>query len=253
MTPVPLRRRLLLLAAVAILPLALMSGVALKALLDQQRRQADQSSLDLARALATAVDTELRLTVSALQSLALTDPIGAPGEVDLAASHRFARRVLASRPEWRAIVLAKADGTPIFNTALEFGTPTPPVVEPDSLADVVRTKAPVIGSLTRGRQGNFAVPVRVPVMQDGEVRYVLSAIVRPESILRVVNQQRVPEDWVVAVFDSRNIRVARSREHERYLGTPASPSLLALMNRDDVDESVGPTSTVEGTPVHAVL
>ena len=70
--PVPLRSRLLLLAAVAILPLALMSGIALRALLDQQRQQTEQSSLDLARALATAVDTELRLTISALQSLALT-------------------------------------------------------------------------------------------------------------------------------------------------------------------------------------
>src|SRR5258705_6399072 len=109
MRPVPLRRRLLLLAAVAILPLALMSGIALKALLEQQRRQAEQSSLDLVRALATAVDTELRLTVSALESLALTDPIGSAA-TDLASAHRFARRVLASRAEWREILLAARDG-----------------------------------------------------------------------------------------------------------------------------------------------
>src|SRR5437763_11748064 len=106
MSAVPLRSRLLLLAAVAILPLALMSGIALQALLEQQRRQTEQSSLDLARALATAVDTELRLTISALQSLAVTEPLGSADEVDLRMAYAYAQRVLAARPEWRAILLA---------------------------------------------------------------------------------------------------------------------------------------------------
>jgi len=42
--------------------------------------------------------------------------------------------------------------------------------------------------------------VRVPVLRDGEVRYVLSAIVRPDAILRVVSQQRVPEDWIARQY-----------------------------------------------------
>ena len=63
------RQRLLWLTAGALLPLALAAGLALQALLDQQLQQTEQSSLDLTRALATAVDAELRLTVSALQTL----------------------------------------------------------------------------------------------------------------------------------------------------------------------------------------
>ncbi len=131
MRPVPLRRRLLLLAAVAILPLALMSGIALQALLEQQRRQTEQSSLDLARALATAVDTELRLTVSALQSLALTAPLGTAEHLDLAEAHESARRVLASRPEWRAVLLATPEGAALFSTAAAPGAPVPKVTEPE--------------------------------------------------------------------------------------------------------------------------
>ena len=215
MRPVPLRHRLVLLAAVAILPLALMSGLALHELLDQQRRQAEQSSLDLTRALATAVDTELRLTVSALESLSLTEPIGAPGAIDLASAHRFARRVLAVRPEWREILLAARDGTPLFSTNYEFGEPLPSVAEPKSLAEVVRIEEPVVGSLKRGRLGNLGIPVRVPVLRDGRVDYVLTAVVRPETILRVVNEQRLPADWIVSVFDGNRVRVARSREHDR--------------------------------------
>ena len=73
---ISLRQRLLALAAVAILPLALMSGVALRALLDEQRQQVEQSGLDLSRALVTAVDTELRLGLATLQTLASTGPTG---------------------------------------------------------------------------------------------------------------------------------------------------------------------------------
>ena len=38
-------------------------------------------------------------------------------------------------------------------------------------------------------------------------------------------QQRVPADWVVSVFDAKNARVARSRDHERDLGTPPTQCL----------------------------
>src|SRR5437868_3958311 len=93
---------------------------------------------------------------------------------------------------------------------------------PLALMSGIALRAPVIGSLARGPQGNFGIPVRVPVEREGELRYVLSAIVRPESILQVVSQQRVPDDWIVSVFDAANLRVARSRENSRYMATPPS-------------------------------
>jgi signal transduction histidine kinase/ActR/RegA family two-component response regulator len=253
MKTIPLRRRLLILGAAAILPLALMSGVALQALLDQQRRQADQSTLDLARALATAVDTELRLTVSSLQSLALTDPIATANVADLPAAHGFARRVVASRPEWLSVQLAAPDGTALFSTTREFGSPLPPPSEPASIAEVVRTRVPVVGRLRRGPLDRFGIPVRVPVLRDGEVRYVLTAVVRPEAILRVVRQQRIPEDWIVSVFDRGNLRVARSREHDSHLGEPPAPSLMALMAQTRGNEAIGETSTIEGVRVQTAI
>jgi signal transduction histidine kinase len=254
MRPVSLRRRLLLLAAVAILPLALMSGVALVALLEQQRRQTEQSSLDLARALATAVDTELRLTISALQSLALTEPLATAGDGHLVDAQALAQRVLASRPEWRAVLLATPQGVPLFSTGSALGAHAPELTEPGSLGELVRTGAPVVGPLTRGPLGNYGVAVRVPVERGGELRYVLSAVVRPEAIQRVISAQRVPDDWIVSVFDSQGARVARSREHERFLGSAPSPSLLALMTAlGPRNEAMGASSTIEGTQVHTAL
>jgi ABC-type Co2+ transport system permease subunit len=57
MKRVPPRRRLLFLAAACILPLAVMSAVALYAQYQQTRDQAERAGLGIARALSTAAST----------------------------------------------------------------------------------------------------------------------------------------------------------------------------------------------------
>jgi len=223
-----IRPRLLLIAAVAIVPLALMAAVALEALLAQQRRQAEEAALNLTRALATAIDNELRLTVSALQSLALTEPFGAVSPEGLSEARVLATKVLAARPEWQAVLLALPSGDVLLNTVVPAGAKPPRVGELRSLAETVRTGAPAIGPLATGPFGNRGIPVRVPVMRDGTLRYVLSAVVKPEAILAVVDRQRVPPVWTVSVFDADNFRVARSRDHEKSLAIGFRKTAKAL-------------------------
>src|SRR5262245_60634184 len=103
MVAFPLRRRLLLLAAVGILPMAIMSGIGLYALMRQQRAQAEHVGMEFARAVATAVDAALRSSVAVLDSLATSLALDRD---DLAGFHERARRVLATQPQWAAIVLA---------------------------------------------------------------------------------------------------------------------------------------------------
>jgi len=249
---VSLRQRLLLLTAGALLPLALAAGLALQALLTQQRLQTEQSSLDLTRALATAVDTELRLTISALQTLAATEPLASDHPADIEAFYRLARRVLTERPEWRAILLADPSGKVLFSTNYPFGGEQPTLAETDSFHDTVRTRSPQVGTFARGARGQAGIPVRIPILHDGAVSFVLTAVVKPEAILRVVQQQRIPADWVVSVFDSKNARVARSRDHERTLGTSPTRSLIDLQ-RLHADEGAGPSVTLEGERVYTAF
>ncbi|MEO6747204.1 MAG: cache domain-containing protein, partial [Caldimonas sp.] len=249
---VSLRQRLLLLAAGALLPLALAAGLALQALLNQQRQQTEQSSVDLTRALATAVDTELRLTISALQTLATTEPLASDHPADIEAFYRLAKRVLTERPEWRAILLADPSGKVLFSTNYPFGSEQPALAETDSFNDTVRTRSPQVGSFARGVRGQAGVPIRIPIVSDGTVGFVLTAVVKPEAILRVVQQQRVPADWVVSVFDSKNARVARSRDHEGTLGTQPTQSLLDLQRRH-ADEGAGRSVTLEGERVYTAF
>ena len=65
----PLRRRLFILAAAAILPLAVMTGIALLTLVNQQRAQGARTAIELARALASGVDSELSSSIDVLQAL----------------------------------------------------------------------------------------------------------------------------------------------------------------------------------------
>ena len=249
-----LRRRLVLLATVTIVPLALVSGLALRALLEHQAEQTEQAAVNLSRALATAIDNELRLSVSALQSLALTDAIGDAGGQNLAAARDLAIRALSSRPEWRAVLLLKPSGEVFINTGYPVGADIPKASDPASLAQIAATRAPVIGSLAYGPQGNPGIAIRVPVLRDGELRHVLAAILRPEAVHSIITRQRVPGDWIVSVFDGNGRRIARSREQERYVGTSPGPSLkLILSQLGERDQLYGESQTVEGSRVHTAV
>ncbi len=237
---VALRRRLLLVVAAAMLPVALVSGLALFALRKDQLAQAERASIELSRALSTAVDAELQRSVSVLQVLASAPALD---RNELQRLDSVMRRVLADNPDWYSIILADLGGKPLLNARVPSGAKLPPIIERKSFARTVETRQPVVGDLAEGPAGALYVPVRVPVLRNSEPRYVLSAVVRPDGILDVVKRQRVPPDWVVSVFDGNRARVARSRQHAENLGTPPSPSLNALLDRGgDETWSIPPTA-----------
>ena len=223
-----LRRRLLLVGAAGLLPLAVASGLALLALVDHQKQRAAQSGIEVTRALSIAVDGELQRTVAALQALA-ADPRLAAGD------HRRHREVLqravAARPDWSELILHDGRGRMVMNTSVAASAPLPPTVESSSLQQTLETSKPVIGTLRRGLRGTFRFPVRVPVFDRGRLRYVLTAVVDPAAFVELLDRQRLPNDWVASIFDAAESRVARSRRHEEFLGQEASPSLKELMRR----------------------
>ncbi len=249
-----LSTRLLLVASIALLPLAIVCGIALHELLKEQREQTRISTLGVARALATAVDSELRQTVAALQALALTDPLGETEERGLMDALLLAKSLRASHPEWRGVLLSTTTGQIIFSTE----GPTVPlreqVIEPRSLTEAVRTAAPAIGPLSSGPSGALAFAVRVPVVRDGAVRYVLNAVVRPEAMAAVLQRQRVPDGWTVSIFDSNARRVARSVGDGQFVGLPPSESLRDLLAAmGDRKEYIGQSDNIDGTPLQSAV
>ena len=236
----------MLVGAAGILPLAIACGLALLALFGHQKQRAAQSGIDISRALSIAVDGELQRSLSALQALA-ADPRAEAG--DLVRYRELLQRAVATRPDWSEAILHDARGRMVINTGIPSGQPLPPTAETASLEQILRTAQPVVGTLRLGVRGSYRFPVRVPVMDGGGVRYVLTAVVEPSAFVALLERQRLPNDWVVSIFDSGGRRVARSRRHDEFLGQEAAPSVKALMQRGGTEGS-GIARALEGDRIY---
>jgi signal transduction histidine kinase/ActR/RegA family two-component response regulator len=241
---VPLRRRLILLTAAAILPLTLVAFVSLYVLRRQQAAQAEQVGIELARSVANAVDSELGSVVAVLEALATTPAIDV---ADLEGFRERAVRIIGGKHDWEAIVLADRNGRILVDTRFRETTPTQaPPTDKETLARVVATRAPVIGNLTR-IQNEWMFVVRVPVVRSGVVGHTVEALIRPDLIRNVLVRQRVPDDWVISIIDNGRRRVARSKAHEENLGGPLTETGRRLV--ESGQEGAGVSISLEGERV----
>ncbi len=240
-----LRHLLILLTAIGLLPLAALGIWNLHAAGEYRQRAQERAMLDLARALSSAVDAELDGTVATLGSMA-RNPALAAG--DVRAFYAIAHEQAEVQSEWLAVILSDGDGRPLFRTTAPFGTAPAPTADMASLQQALALRRPAVGRIARGKGGHLAVPVRVPVTDGAGRLYALTAVVRPDRIMRVIARQRVPEGSVISVLDGTGAIVARSHRHAETVARPPSVSLVRLMEEGG-PENVGSTVTMEGDRV----
>ncbi|MEZ5286641.1 MAG: hypothetical protein R2712_17900 [Vicinamibacterales bacterium] len=181
MTAIPLRRRLLVLTAAGILPLAVVGGFGLYALAQQPPEQTERVGLELARSVANAVDAEFRRSETVLEILGTTPSLD---HADFAAFRIQAERALATQHYWAAVVVLDPSGHPIFDTRHTAGEPLPEFARMDAMRELQHTRAPAVGTMARHGTGPWHFPVLVPVIRSGAIRFVLAAVVEPDSIRR---------------------------------------------------------------------
>jgi len=241
----PLRHLLILLTAIGLLPLALLGIWSIHVASEYRQREQERAMLDLARALSSAVDAELDSTVAALSGLARSPAMVAG---DIRSFYDVARNQAATQPNWLGVFLADRDGTALFRTNAAFGSAMPPAADPESLQQALILHRAVVGRMILGARGNAAAAVRIPITDGHANTYVLSAIVKPDRILRVIERQQAPSDSLIAVIDATGHIVARSKNQERYVAQAITPAMRELMRKHG-QEGTGPTSTKEGDPV----
>jgi len=242
-TRTPLRRRLLLLTAAGILPLALLAGFGLYVIERQHELQAERVGLELARSVATSVDAELRTSLAMLEALSTSPTLD---EDDFVQFAERAARLLTLRTEWTAIVLSERDGRTVVDTRLRGDRPA--VEDPESFARVVATAQPTVGSLVR-IDGEWLFPVRAPAVRDGMVQFVVTALVEPAGIYQLLATMDLPEGWLISIVDAQGLRVARSIAHEENLGGRLSPSAQDIVDRGG-PEGTGVSTSLEGERIY---
>ena len=247
-----LRGHLLLLTLATLLPMIVFALVAAVLLAHREKSTFQRGAQERTLAVLTAVDAELASSSNVLSALAASRNLELD---DLRAFHAEATRVLASQPDWLTIILALPSSRQLVNALLPFGADLPQTVERRSFDNVVHTGHAALGYLSLGtitergvpKQVN-AFPIRVPVVRNGAVRYVLSAVVKPRAISELLSAQRLPPEWIGVVLDGNARIVARTRDAERSVGQSASETLRAAIARSTEGWFHG--RTLEGMDVY---
>ena len=243
---VSLKSRLVLCAAGIVLPLLLFFGAVTAVEFRSERDRASQRLLELARGMAQTVDLELQARVLALRSLALS-PALQTGDTE--AFRPQAEAFLALMPGAGFGLLERSG-----SVLLLAGRGVPPlkpgtvVVNPEAVERVFLKGQPVISDLyvtALGRRHGFSVDV--PMFRGGQVAYVLRVNPYTEGMARIIERQKPPAGWVVSVFDSSGVNVARVPNPDRFVGQPAAPSLRPSLLA--APEGVISSISLEGVPL----
>ncbi|NRF71392.1 response regulator [Aquincola sp. S2] len=238
-----LRQVLQQLAAIGIVPLAVLGAYGVWSAVESQQRDLQRSTLEISRALAIAVESELDANIGALQAMGRS-PLLAQG--DIRAFYDFVSTEVAARSWWAGVNLVDAEGGLLFKSVLPFGSGEARLIAPAEVEETLREGRPTVGMLAAGKRNAMAFPVRVPIAEGGRVKYVLTAAVKPDRILQAVQRQQVEEKWVISVFDRGLQRVARSKNHEATLGKLPTRSLQDFIAAHPEDSASGISVTIDG-------
>lgn len=215
------RQRLVLLVLLVSVPLVLATISVVYRLAQIQRDAQHAAMFTGTRALVAAVDVELEKHTAIAKALATSRPLLAGDFRDF---HNQATAALSFVPgTW--LVLADRNGNQLVNTLRPYGEPLPRLGYLQTHQRTVETGEPQISDVFRGAISQRAiVSVHVPVKRDGAVLYDLIVTLDPQVFLNILQRQQLPEGWLSGVIDRNGNLVARSRDHQQRVGTPASPA-----------------------------
>jgi signal transduction histidine kinase len=222
-----LRSHLLLLSIATAAPVMVLAVVVAWVVVKQERDTIRDAAGDRVVAVMSAIDAELRGSITTLRALAASSYLETG---DLHAFHAEGRRILSSHPDWLSFTLARPDGMRIADAANPPRAELGPVVDRESFDQALRTGEPVIGNIAIGPQGqNYGIPIRLPVMRNDGVKYVLTAVLKPDSFTDLLRAQRLHEGWVAGIADRNHRIIARLPPVQA--GVPVAESYRAALER----------------------
>jgi signal transduction histidine kinase len=244
--PVTLRVHLFVLVVVALVPLALFASFVAKQLVEEQSAVQRARLEERVTTLLSAMDAVLHGQITALEAVTVS-PAWQSGDPVFLRQHLT--RLLATQPEWSTINVARADGQQVLNLLIAPGSALPRIpAEDTSLQAVLREGRPVVGDLVRGPSTDVLdFAVRTLVADAKGETYILSAVVKPASLDRLIVEQRLPAEWLAVVLDRNNRIVSRSIEVGTFRGQSASVTLRARLRSASAGWNEG--VTLEGIKV----
>jgi two-component sensor histidine kinase len=145
------------------------------------------------------------------------------------------------------VVLIDSSLRQLVNTYVPYDQAPPFTGDLEAAQRMMKTKQREVSDLfislvTKGPVFNISVPI----VRDGELRYILSFGRHADDLLTIMRGQRVGPDWVRTIIDRKGVVLAHSRDHERVVGT--APSVFAA-DLATPDHSIRRATNLDDEPV----
>ena len=219
--------RLAILVAGTTLPLIGFSAAIVYQHYRQDQRDAFGRVLQFTRGIQLVLDREMQGIASGLTVLASSDSLA---REDFEVFRARTRAFLSQYPGTPSIVIGDRAGRQVFNSAIPAGTPLPPRTQCETRDELFRTRKPAFSPVFVGSVSKQPiVTVTVPVFRGEDMVYDLSFNPPLEIFQRIIEQQKLSDDWTISIFDQKGINFARVPNPGTTIGARASPTLFAVM------------------------
>ncbi|WP_319242647.1 ATP-binding protein [uncultured Propionivibrio sp.] len=200
---------------------------------ERVQERVGQNLLLTTRAMSRTVNQELENVVRF--TLGLGGALGRDfGEKNYRRAHDMALQAQITSGLVHHIVLSDESGQQLFNTLVDFGTALPVTKNLNRLKEVFRTGEPRISNLSIGTiSGRYEIYVDIPIKRGGEVVHVLTSVLTVDQLRGILSNQRLPVDWVANVFDANGSIIARTREHDKFIGKKVSDRLQSQIRHSE--------------------
>jgi PAS domain S-box-containing protein len=256
-----LRSYLFFLALAPLTLLVFVTGAFIWTEYDQQRQTVMAGLRETAHAFTLAVERELAIDRTVLETLATSELIDA---ADWRAFHAFCVKLIEQRQDG-AIILMDAAGQMLLNTGVTFGTPLPrlspelalqtiewegrqlPVSNSPMLFESLASGHAQYGDLYYGRVGKRpAVALSVPVIRDGKPIYTIAISSTTRAFSNLLEQEPNSPDLDILIIDRAGRIISRDTEPEKFIGRLAPEPLHN--QRAEAQNHVGETVMFDNQP-----
>ena len=185
-----------------------------------QREQLENRVSQVLEAVVNDIDRDLDRDLTILHTLETSQALAS---ADWPTFYNRAKAGLQGRAY---LVLIDSNGRQLVNTYVPYGQQPAVTGDPETLRRILQTKEPVVSDFFVSLVVKKPVfNVSIPVLQDGQVRYVMSLGLLSDDLIALLNAQKLEPQWVTLIWDAKGIILACSRNNERYVGTPLPQNL----------------------------
>jgi signal transduction histidine kinase len=227
-------RRLALLVLALALPLNLVIGGVIWALVNRANDAQRTSLLYAARSIAAGVDAELSKFIALAESLARSPALL---DENLEAFEVEARRFPKGGGTW--VLVADVNGQQLVNTLAAPGEPLPRrnplAIEAQQRA--LRTGSIVVSDVLKGPVAqDWIANIEVPIFKNGQPFRGLAIIMSAREFLPLLSVRDIPTSWLAGIIDGQGQFIARVPKGATEVGQFASEGWRATKDRTGIFE-----------------